>query len=83
MSPNKEKWNVLEQCGLRGQCNIFTSSPPRIALHQVAVIEEVIKGISKNRINSNEATNGEETDNIIIVKENVKKNYHLFEGHPE
>ncbi len=47
--------------------------PPLIVLHQVAAIEEVIKGISKSRVNFNEAINGKKTDYFIIVEENVKK----------
>ncbi len=78
MSPNKERWNGLEHCLLWGQCVIMPGSPlnessRQIVLHQIAAIEAVIKGISKNRINSNEEINGRETENFIIVEEHVKK----------
>ncbi len=33
----------------------------------------MVKCISKDRVISNEAINGEETDNFIIVEENVNK----------
>ncbi len=68
-----------------GKCDIMPGSPlnerpPRIVLCEVAVIEKVVKGISKDRVISNEAINGEETNNFIIVEENVKKELPSLRG---